>query len=102
MGGANPLSGGNTPLLKGSINVTRGELQRHDAQLTDDLSSKTADAEFQSRKVRDPFYLFSEPAPHLATGIAHGDAIAIEAREDLLQQRVTAALCEPRFHLPCI
>jgi hypothetical protein len=46
--------------------------------------------------------LLSEPAPHLAPGIAHRDAVAVEIRQYLLQQFVAAALHQPGFHLPRI
>ena len=65
------------------------------AEPADDLAAKSPDAELQAPQILDPVDFLAKPAAHLAAGITHRDAVAVEAREYLLQQIVATAMHEP-------
>src|SRR5262244_2369370 len=95
VGGSNPLHRVDRALFERWINISGRKLLRHHAEPTDDLAGKSPDAELQAPQILDPVDFLAKPAAHLAAGITHWDAVAVEAREYLLQQIVAAAMQEP-------
>src|SRR5262249_28771528 len=95
VGGANPLHPVDRALFERWVNISRRQLFRHPAEPTDDLAGKTPPAGLPTPQNLDPVVFLAKPAAHLAAGITHWDAVAVEAREYLLQQIVAAAMQEP-------
>src|SRR5262249_30501583 len=93
--GSDPLHRVDSAFLERRIDITRRELLWHHAEPTDDLAGESPDPELQALQILDPVDFFTKPAAHLAAGITHWDAVAIEARDSLLQQIVPAAMHEP-------
>src|SRR5258708_36157864 len=82
--GSDPFDSIDGPLLQRRIDVAGCDLYRQHTESADDLPGEAADPEFQAPHVLDLVDLFSKPAPHLAAGISHWDAIAIEPCEYFL------------------
>src|SRR5262245_66591180 len=64
--GADPFGGIDGALLERRKDVAGGKLLRHDAELGQNASGKTADTELQALHVVETFDLLAEPAAHLA------------------------------------
>src|SRR5262249_39674085 len=95
VGGADPLHPVDTSFFQRRIDIHGPELLGHHAEPTDDLPGESPDAELQALQILDLVDFLANPAAHLAAGIIHWDAVAVEARESLLQQIVAAAMHEP-------
>src|SRR5262249_18522857 len=95
VGGSKPLPPVNGALFERGVKIAGRELLRHHAELTDDFPGESPDPELQALQILDLVDFLAKPAAHLATGITHWDAVAIEAREYFLQQIVAPAMHEP-------
>src|SRR5262249_24886853 len=97
---SDPLHRVDSAFFERRIDITGRELLWHHAEPTDDLAGESPDPELQALQILDLVDFLAKPAAHLAAGLTHWDAVAIEACEYLLQQIVAAAMHEPGFHLP--
>src|SRR5262249_44603850 len=84
--GANPLGRVDRPLLERRVDLAARDLLRHDAELAEDTTTETADAEFQPVEVRDSLDLAAEPTAHLAARIANRKRVDIELLIELIHQ----------------
>src|SRR5262249_11241403 len=95
VGGSNPLHRVDGALFERGIDVAGRKLLRGHAELINDFARESPDPELQALQILHLFDFLAKPATHLAARITHWDAVAIEAREYLLQQIVAAAMHEP-------
>src|SRR5262249_58314765 len=85
---ADPLGGIDRAAFERRINVGRGNLQGHNAELRQNHATQSADAELKPFEVVDGVDLFAVEATHLHAHIAAGngqDSVLLEQRTDELQ-----------------
>src|SRR5262245_26053948 len=90
-----PLSRIDGALFERRIDVAAGELLRHHADLLQHLAGDSADAHLQAREIGNRLDLLAEPAAHLRAGVAAGEADHTELLEELVAERIAAALIPP-------
>src|SRR5262249_61323067 len=95
VGGSNPLHRVDSALFERRIDIAGRKLLLHHAEPANDFAGESPDAELQALQILDLVDFLAKPAAHLAAGITHWDAVAIEAREYLLQQIVATTMHEP-------
>src|SRR4029078_6248230 len=78
------------------------ELRRADADLLSDLACEAADAHLEAGEIGDRLDLLAEPAAHLRAGVAAGEADHAKLLEELVAERITAALIPPGILLACV
>src|SRR5260370_25329783 len=76
--GTDPLGSIDGALLQRRIDVAGRDLLRHRAELLQEASGESADPEFEALEIVDGVDILSEPAAHLAGGLA------FEQREDVV------------------
>src|SRR5262249_34476435 len=95
VGGSNPPPPVGRAPFERWIKISRRKVLWDPAQPTDHFAGQSPRAGRQAPQILDPVDFLAKPAAHLAAGITHWDAVAVEAREYLLQQIVAAAMQEP-------
>ncbi len=92
---AYPFSRIDGAFLQRGVNVAPGNLLRHDTQLLHDAPSKTTDSHFQTMHVLRGFDLATEPAAHLAAGVATHEVNNAVLGKKITHQLPTTALIHP-------
>ena len=93
--GTDPLASIESALLQCRVYVTARDLLRHNAELGDDATCKSADAHFQPVEIGNLLDLLAEPATHLRAGIAGGKREDIELLVEVIHQLHAAAEIHP-------
>ncbi len=97
--GPDKLHGIDGAFFEGRVDVPSRDLLRDHAELGDDRAGEACDPHFEALQILDFADLLAKPTPHLGSGIAHRDEVALKARQDFLHQIVAAAVHQPRLHL---
>ena len=97
--GANPFSRVDGSLFQRRIDVTTGDLLRHNTDLGNDLAAKTADAHFHALHVGNRLDFLGEPAAHLGACVAARVSHEIVAGIELVHQVNAAAIIHPAILL---
>ena len=77
------------------VDVAGGELRRHRAHLGEHVARQAGNAELQPLHVVEALDLLAEPAAHLSAGVAEHEGHGIVVLQQLLHQRLAAALLVP-------
>src|SRR4029079_7076424 len=88
---ADELRGVDRPLLERRIDLTAGDLLRHDAELGKHMAAHARDTELEALEIVDGLDLLAEPAAHLRAGIAAQDRMRLERLQRLVAELGAAA-----------
>jgi len=88
--------------LEGRVDVSAGDLLRHDAQTRQNLAGESRDPKFQAAEVRDRLDFLAKPAAHLGPGIARRNGVNVVGLHEFTDELQAAALVQPGILLACV
>ncbi len=94
---ADPLGGVDGALFQRRIDITAGDLLRHDTKLFNHFAGKAGNAHLDAFEIVNRVDLLTEPASHLRSGIARNHAVEVMFGVEFIEQFVAVAFIEPRI-----